>query len=231
MDIALERVRCGHGGFELSADLTVPGGAAVAVIGPSGGGKSTLIDVLSGGIQPRTGRVCFGGEDYSHAPPAARPLSVIFQAHNLFPHLTAAENVALGIAPVARPGRAALAAAEAALAEVGLDGLGARRPPELSGGQQSRVALARTLARDRPILLLDEPFAALGPALRGEMIALVNRLRLARGFTVVMVTHAPEDARALADLTVFVDAGQAESPRPTEALWAKPTPALAAYLG
>ncbi|MBD3624730.1 MAG: ATP-binding cassette domain-containing protein, partial [Rhodobacteraceae bacterium] len=129
------------------------------------------------------------------------------------------------------PDRADLAAAEDALRQVGLEGLGARRPGALSGGQQSRAALARVLLRDRPVLLLDEPFAALGPALRAEMLALVAKLRAEHGMTLLMVTHAPQDARLIADSVIFVDGGRAQAPRPVAGVLDTPSPEVAAYLG
>jgi thiamine transport system ATP-binding protein len=117
------------------------------------------------------------------------------------------------------------------LERVGLDGYGARRPAGLSGGQQSRVALARAMLRDRALWLLDEPFAALGPGLRQEMLALVSQMADAAGATVLMVTHDPDDAMRFADQTVFVADGIARAPVPTKALLADPADALRAYLG
>ena len=118
-----------------------------------------------------------------------------------------------------------------ALAEVGLEGLGARRPAELSGGQRQRVAIARALLRDRPVLLLDEPFAALGPAQRAEMLELIARLRVERSLTVVMVTHSPDDAaRAGGGLSIVAD-GRVSAPQNAADLLANPPPELAAYLG
>jgi thiamine transport system ATP-binding protein len=118
-----------------------------------------------------------------------------------------------------------------ALARVGLEGLDTRRPAELSGGQQSRVALARTLIRARPLLLLDEPFAALGPALKAEMLALVARIAEETGATLLMVSHDVTDARAICDQTVLVAEGVAHAPRATGPLLDDPPPGLRAYLG
>lgn len=231
LDIRLDQVVVERPGFRLEADLAVPSGAAVAVIGPSGSGKTTLLDLVAGFVTPASGTVRLEGRDVTRDGPATRPVSMVFQDNNLFPHLTVAQNVALGLKPVARPDRAALAAAEDALRQVGLEGLGARRPGALSGGQQSRAALARVLLRDRPVLLLDEPFAALGPALRAEMLGLVAKLRAEHGMTLLMVTHTPQDARLIADSVIFVDGGRAQAPRPVAEVLDEPTPEVAAYLG
>jgi thiamine transport system ATP-binding protein len=158
-------------------------------------------------------------------------VTLLFQEHNLFAHLTAAQNVGLGLRPNLRLSREERDAVAAALAEVGLAGLGARLPGQLSGGQRQRVALARALLRNRPVLMLDEPFAALGPGLRAEMLDLVDRIRAEQGATLLMVTHDPADARRIAPQTVLVADGCAEGPLPTEALLADPPPALRDYLG
>jgi len=220
-----------QGDFALAADLNVPEGARVAVLGPSGGGKSTLIGLIAGFFRPGAGRVLWQGQDITAAPPGDRPLAVLFQDNNLFPHLTAAQNVGLGIAPRLRLTGEQSERVEAALARVGLGSLGDRRPAQLSGGQQSRVALARVLVQDRPLLLLDEPFAALGPALKAEMLDLLSGLLDGTGATLLMVTHDPGDARHLCPLTVLVADGQAHPPVATDRLLADPPPALAAYLG
>ncbi|NBO20878.1 MAG: ATP-binding cassette domain-containing protein, partial [Rhodobacteraceae bacterium] len=116
-------------------------------------------------------------------------------------------------------------------ARVGLEGFGARRPGALSGGQLARAALARVLLMARPVVLLDEPFAALGPALRAEMLALTRAVVAETGASLLMVTHDVGDARALGDLAVFVEGGVAHPPKPVDALLDTPPPALAAYLG
>ena len=134
-------------------------------------------------------------------------------------------------ARILRLDRTGWARVEAALDTVDLAGLGPRRPSQLSGGQRQRVALARALLRARPILLLDEPFAALGPALRAEMLDLVARLRAEQNATLLLVTHAPEDARRIAGAVVLVDGHRAHPPVPTEPFFANPSPELRAYLG
>ena len=232
MGLTLERVTARfEDGFVLSADLTVPAGARVAVLGASGSGKSTLLSLIAGFLAPGTGRVLWDGANLTPLPPGRRPLSILFQDQNLFPHLTAARNVGLGLRPDLRIGRSVWQRGEAALAEVGLAGPGGRLPASLSGGQQGRVALARTLLRGRPLLLLDEAFAALGPALKDEMLDLLAALAAREGTTVLMVTHDPDDARRFAQLGIVLDAGRAAPPAPMDALLADPPPALAAWLG
>jgi thiamine transport system ATP-binding protein len=217
-------------GFHLAADFSVPEGARVAVIGPSGAGKSTLLGAIAGFVAHR-GQIRWQGQPIHTLPPARRPLSILFQDHNLLPHLSAFDNAALGLDPRLRLDAAQRARVTAALHAVGLDGLEQRRPGQLSGGQVGRVALARVLLRDRRLLLLDEPFSALGPGLKAGMLDLVAGLCDQRGLTLLMVTHDPADARRLCPQTVVVAEGRAAPPVDTTALLAAPPPALRAYLG
>ena len=156
---------------------------------------------------------------------------MLFQDGNLFPHLDVAQNVGLGIRPDLKLDAAERARVAEAIARVGLEGLAGRKPAALSGGQQSRAALARVLVQNRPLLLLDEPFAALGPALKVEMLDLVAALVRDAGATLLMVSHDPADARRIADEVILVEAGRAHPPQPTAALLDNPPPALRAYLG
>lgn len=227
--LRLEHLDLRQDDFRLQADLTVPVGARVAVIGPSGAGKSTLLMAAAGFFAPVAGRVLWDGQDLTGMAPGDRPLSILFQDQNLFPHLTLAQNLGLGLRADLRLDAGQRARVEEALQRVGLAGMGARKPAQLSGGQIGRAALARALLRERPLLLLDEPFAALGPALKAEMLDLVAEL--ADGATVLMVTHDPADARRFADQTILVANGIAHAPRPTAELFADPPPALRAYLG
>lgn len=229
--LTLDKLLITQGDFRLSADFSVPTGQRVALIGPSGAGKSTLLSVIAGFFAPTAGRVLWQGQDITQTAPGVRPLSILFQDQNLFPHLSVAQNLGLGLNPKLRLSRAEHAQIEAALARTGLAGLGPRRPAELSGGQQSRVALARCLLRARPLLLLDEPFAALGPALKADMLALVAEIATEQGTTVLMVSHDPADARALCPQTVLVAEGVAHPPQPTADLLTNPPAALKAYLG
>ncbi len=229
--LTLEALDIRQDAFRLTADFSVETGARVAVVGPSGAGKSTLLSVISGFFAPVSGRVLWNGNDITNAAPGDRPLSIVFQDNNLFPHLTAFQNVALGIRPSLRLTTVETGRVRDALARVGLTGMEDRKPAALSGGQQSRVTLARVLVRGRPLILLDEPFAALGPALRVEMLDLVADLAGAEGATLLMVTHHPADALRIADQTILVAEGVAAAPAPTRALFDDPPQVLRDYLG
>ncbi len=198
--------------------LRVEKGALCAVIGPSGGGKTTLLHAIAG-FEPVTGgRLAFEGHSLLGLPPAARPVTLLFQDHNLFPHLSAFDNVALGVSPGLMLDQAARGAVSEALAAVDLAEEAPRRPGELSGGQRQRVALARALVMRRPLLLLDEPFAALDPGLRKAMIALTDRLRRAHGLTVLMTLHTPLDVLGVADQVAFVAEGGVRDEGPAETM-------------
>lgn len=229
--LEMRDVRLQQGDFELRANWAIEAGARVSIIGPSGGGKSTLLDVIGGFLTPSSGQVIMAGQDQRGVTPGERPLSLLFQENNLFPHLSIFDNVALGLDPSLRRARKRRTEIEAALAETGLAGLSLRRPDALSGGQRQRAALARTLLRKRPILALDEPFAALGPALRAEMLELVTSLADRHETTVLMVSHSPEDAKALGGALIFVEDGLAHPPLPMETALGNPTKGLRAYLG
>ncbi len=229
--LTLEGVEYTRDEFSLQADFAIETGARVAVIGPSGGGKSTLLNLVAGFLTPAKGRVLWDGIDMAAAPPGARPISILFQDNNLFPHLTVAQNVGLGLRPDLRLTQAQKAQVEAVLTRVDLAGYGGRKPAALSGGQMSRVALARMLLRAKPLLLLDEPFAALGPALRDEMLDLVADLVAETGATLLMISHNPEDAKRIAQSVVLVGDGQAHAPVETGEIFANPPEALRDYLG
>ncbi|WP_424977231.1 ATP-binding cassette domain-containing protein [Leisingera sp. S232] len=229
--LKLENCRIINGGFAVEADLAVAPGVCAAVIGPSGAGKSTLIEAIAGFLPVSRGGISWNGADLTAAPPGKRPIAMLFQDGNLFPHLTVAQNVALGIHASLRLADAERRQVEEALARVGLGDMGDRKPAALSGGQQSRVALARVLVQGRDLLLLDEPFAALGPALKAEMLDLVAELARESGATVLMVSHDPNDARRIADQVVLVADGRAHAPQQTTQMLDNPPPALRAYLG
>ena len=185
-------------------DMTAAPGEITAISGASGSGKSTLLDLLAGFLSPLSGRIDLDGRDLVPLPPEARPVSLLLQSDNLFDHLSAARNVALGL-----PARAdATRAIAVALEEVGLAGLGQQTAATLSGGQKQRVALARTLVRNRPVVLLDEPFSALDDATRASTRELVKTLTLAHGWHTILVSHHMDDIEALASRRYLLDAGR-----------------------
>lgn len=229
--LELDGVTLARGAFRLRADLSVPAGARIAVMGPSGAGKSTLIEAIAGFTDLTAGQIRWSGRDMSRDAPGDRPIAMLFQDGNLFPHLTLWQNVGLGISPRLRLKPQDRTRIEEAMARVGLSGMGTRRPADLSGGQRSRAALARVLVQNRPVLLLDEPFAALGPAMRADMLDLVEELAQETGATLLMITHDPADARRITPLSVLVSDGAAHAPADTHSLLDNPPPALQAYLG
>ncbi|WP_298916659.1 thiamine ABC transporter ATP-binding protein [uncultured Roseobacter sp.] len=229
--LKLEDVVMSQGNFALKADFSVEPGRKTAVIGPSGAGKSTLLGAIGGFLPLRGGKLWWQKRNITHAAPGERPIAMLFQDNNLFPHLSIARNIGLGIRPDLKLSASDQDRIGKALERVGLREMVDRKPGELSGGQQSRAALARVLVQNRPVILLDEPFAALGPALRHEMLDLVHDLSNETGATLLMVTHDPQDVRRIADDVIFVEGGRAEAPQPAAALLENPPPALRAYLG
>ena len=229
--LRLEGIQLRQGDFVLAADLEVGSGNVVAVMGPSGEGKSTLLAAIAGFVRPTAGRIWWNGVDLTGMHPGDRPISVLFQDNNLFPHLTVMQNLALAIRPTGRVSQAEGQRIEDVLAQVGLQGFGPRKPGAMSGGQQSRAALARVLLSDRPLVLLDEPFAALGPGLKAEMLDLTAQMLAGPGRCLIMVSHDPADAARIADQVIAVEAGRAAPPMPVAAFMANPPPGMRAYLG
>ncbi|MQX96657.1 thiamine ABC transporter ATP-binding protein [Sinorhizobium medicae] len=230
--LALRGVEISFDATTLAFDCTIAAGGIVAVAGASGSGKSTLFNVIAGFEPPDRGEVRIFGEEMAGRPPAERPVSVIFQEHNLFAHLDVATNVGFGISAALRLGAAERMKVEDALSRVGLAGFGSRLPPTLSGGERQRVALARAFVRHRPILLLDEPFAALDPGLRTEMRSLIRDLHQEEGNTILMITHHPDDVRALAESVIFLDQGRIIAHDETARFFeGRDIPAISRFLG
>ncbi|MVS99963.1 ATP-binding cassette domain-containing protein [Devosia marina] len=184
-------------------------GEVTAISGASGSGKSTLLDLLAGFIAPVSGMLTLDGEDLLSLPPEARPVSLLLQADNLFEHLSAEENAALGL-PRGTPKPTGQQLVAQALAEVGLAGFDTKQAANLSGGQKQRVALARTLLRDRPVLLLDEPFSALDDETRRTTRELVGALTRRHNWHTVLVSHHADDIAALASAHYRIVAGRLE---------------------
>ena len=208
LGVSLEAARITREGFDASFTLDIPARRITALIGPSGAGKTTILNLIAGFEVPDSGRIVIARRDVGATPARLRPVSMIFQDHNLFAHLDAWTNVALGVSPGLRLDDGERRRIAHAFDRVGLAGLEGRLPGELSGGERQRVAIARALVRDKPVLLLDEPFAALGPALARDMADLIAGIHAERAMTVVFVTHTPADARRLAGHAAFVAAGR-----------------------
>ena len=200
-------------GFRLTMDFTVLPASITAVLGPSGAGKSTLLNIIAGFENLNAGRLTLDGADHTRTTPKQRPVSLVFQDNNTFAHMTARNNVALGVSPSLRLNSPQWQGVDDALSKVDIAHLAHRKPGEMSGGERQRIALARVLVRQKPILLLDEAFAALGPSLRVEMLQLVKTLKAEQHLTVLMVTHLLEDAMAIADHVMFVAEGIVGSPK------------------
>ena len=216
----------------MSFDAHMDAATITAVIGPSGAGKSTLLNIIAGFERPDSGQVLIGGTDVTSADPAERPVSFVFQENNLFSHLSVAINVALGIRTKLTADPADRQQVTDALNRVGLTGFEERMPGTLSGGERQRVAIARALVRRKPVLLLDEPFAALGPRLRRDMLILVKQLQAETGMTLLLVTHHPDDAVGIADRILFLSEGKTvASGAATEFLQRSDVPGLEDYLG
>ena len=230
--IRLDQVAFRYEDMHMLFDADFASGSITAIIGPSGAGKSTLLNLVAGFETALSGRVLIDDHDVTALAPDERPVSMIFQDHNVFAHLDLWQNVAIGVAPSLKLSDAEGSRVDAALDEVGLGGLRHRKPGEVSGGERQRVAIARALVRDKPVLLLDEPFAALGPALRRGMLDLVKAMQRRRKLTVLMVSHQPEDAVYAASHTAYLEAGHIVALRPTAELFAaRDVPGLRDYLG
>ncbi|EKY3231378.1 thiamine ABC transporter ATP-binding protein ThiQ [Cronobacter malonaticus] len=190
----------------------------VAVLGPSGAGKSTLLNLIAGFLAPASGTLVINGADHTRTPPSKRPVSMLFQENNLFNHLTVRQNIALGLSPGLRLNAQQKRQVEAIADNMAIGDLLERLPGALSGGQRQRAALARCLVRKRPVLLLDEPFSALDPALRQEMLTLLEKLCEEEGTTLLMVSHSVEDAARIAARSLVVVEGRIVWDGPTAQL-------------
>ena len=188
--------------------MEVRRGERVAVLGPSGAGKSTLLNLLAGFLPPASGALWLNGADHTRTPPSARPVSMLFQENNLFTHLTVRQNIGLGLHPGLKLSAAQREETEEIARQMAISDLLDRLPGALSGGQRQRAALARCLVRRQPILLLDEPFSALDPALRQEMLTLLERICDEQNLTLLMVSHSVEDAARIAPRSIVVVDGR-----------------------
>lgn len=200
----------------ISANLSLESNKIYAIIGPSGAGKSTFLNLISGFSEISSGSILWNEKEISDLPPSKRNISILFQDNNLFPHLSVWRNLALAVSHWPKISNDDEAKLHSVISEVGIRGLENRKPSQLSGGQQSRVALARVLLQKNKILLLDEPFAALGPSLKDQMLELIEKIARNRGLLVLMVTHDPADANKIASETIVVKNNKVHPPLNTD---------------
>lgn len=231
--IELKQVQCQLGQQQFTYDMQLPMGQIVAVMGPSGAGKSTLLNLLAGFVEVdnKSASITIDGQPIHQLNPAQRPVASLFQEHNLFAHMTVFNNLALGIRSSLKLSKPEQQQVDDALSQVGLAGFSDRLPRQLSGGQRQRVALGRAIVRRKPLLLLDEPFSALDPALRQEMAALLKALKQQHGLSVLLVTHEPKDALNLADKVVFIHQGKVHWQGDGNTFMQQTDPLIKAYLG
>lgn len=217
-------------------DLTVSDGAFVAILGPSGCGKTTLLRLLAGFERPDGGTIAIGGEIVSapglHLPAERRRLGMVFQSYALWPHMDVAANVGYSLKAAGVGGAERADAVAGALKAVGMEALAERRPQDLSGGQRQRVALARCLAQEPRLVLLDEPLANLDVHLRDQMQAEFAAFHAKTGATMIYVTHDQAEALALADMVVVLDRGRIQQVASPRRLYSEPaTPMVAEFIG
>ena len=212
MAIAVRQVTKRFGSFVAldNVSVAIPSGSLTALLGPSGSGKSTLLRVIAGLEQPDEGDVAILGEDATALPPQKRGVGFVFQHYAAFKHLTVWDNIAFGLEIRKRPKAEIKARVVELLSLVQLEGLAERYPSQLSGGQRQRMALARALAVEPKVLLLDEPFGALDARVRKELRAWLRRLHDDVHVTTVLVTHDQEEAMEVADRVVLMNEGRIE---------------------
>jgi sulfate transport system ATP-binding protein len=212
MAIAAESVTKRFGEFTALDEVSVevPTGSLTALLGPSGSGKSTLLRVISGLERPDAGRVLIEGADMTRRPPQQRGVGFVFQHYAAFKHMTVWDNVAFGLKVRKRPRAEIRDRVGELLNLVQLAGFAKRYPAQLSGGQRQRMALARALAVEPTVLLLDEPFGALDARVRKELRAWLRRLHEDVNVTTIFVTHDQEEAMEIADQIVLMNAGRVE---------------------
>ena len=213
-------------------DFVVPDGSLTALLGPSGSGKSTLLRTIAGLDQPDSGTITIGGQDVTGLPPQRRGIGFVFQHYAAFKHLTVRDNVAYGLKIRKRPKAEIKEKVDNLLEVVGLAGFQGRYPNQLSGGQRQRMALARALAIDPQVLLLDEPFGALDAKVREDLRAWLRRLHDEVHVTTVLVTHDQAEALDVADRIAVLNKGRIEQiGSPTEVYDSPANPFVMTFLG
>ncbi len=205
------------------ASLAIYRGEILTLLGPSGGGKTTLLNLVAGFLIPDSGRIEIAGQSVTHVPPYRREIGVLFQNYALFPHMSVAANVAYGLRMRRLPRPQIARKVAETLALVRLVGLDNRKPRQLSGGQQQRVALARALAISPQVLLLDEPFSALDKNLRGSMQLELKEIQRRLGVTTIFVTHDQSEALSLSDRIAVLSDGRIRQIGTPAEIYERPT--------
>ncbi len=234
MAIRLSNVSKSYGGQTAlrNVDLEIAEGEFVTLLGPSGCGKTTLLRIIAGFVEPTTGRVLLDDDDITGVAPNRRGVGLVFQSYALFPHMTVAGNVAFGLRMRRVPKARAAEKVEEVLDLVDLSPLASRYPGQLSGGQQQRVALARVLAVEPRVLLLDEPLAALDRRLRVQMQTELTRLIDRIGITTIFVTHDQDEALTMSDRVAVMDHGEVVQYAPPTEVYDHPsTSFVASFVG
>lgn len=232
--LSLDTVTVSYGAFTALHDLTlnINPGEFFCLLGPSGSGKSTALGVIAGFTDVTRGTVTLDGADITHLAPQKRRMGVVFQSYALFPHMTAEQNIGYALKVRGEPkDRIAMRAAEL-LALVRLEGKADRFPRQMSGGEQQRVAIARSLAIEPQLMLLDEPLSNLDARLREEMRDEIRRIQRETGVTTILVTHDQEEAFGIGDRIAILNKGRLEQiGTPSEIYWSPETPFVAHFIG
>jgi sulfate/thiosulfate transport system ATP-binding protein len=234
MRIEADRISKRFGDFVALDDvsLDVTEGGLTALLGPSGSGKSTLLRIIAGLEEPDAGAIRIAGHDVTHARPQDRGIGFVFQHYAAFAHMSVFDNVAFGLKIRKRSATEVRATVEELLALVGLTQWAKQRPHQLSGGQRQRMALARALAVEPQVLLLDEPFGALDANVRAELRRWLRRLHDEQGVTTVLVTHDQEEAMEVADTIAVMNKGRIEQVGAPREVYDKPaSPFVMGFLG
>ena len=229
--LEIKKLLVKQGNFTLTADLSIEFGDKVAIVGPSGGAKSTLLLTIAGFIEPVSGSIYLNRERFDKKAPSEIPCTMLFQDNNLFPHLNVSENVGLGLKPSLRLNLSERQLVMEALRKMNLETKASSQVSQLSGGQISRVAIARSLLQKKPLLLLDEPFAALGPAQRLKMINHVAAFQRSYNSILLMVTHNPHEAKLIANKVIFIEEGSVSKPQEIKSFFEEPAVNVQRYLG
>eukprot|EP00210_Caulerpa_lentillifera_P008762 g8358.t1 len=229
MTLEVKKVRLPRRAFDLDYTLSVPKGTCMAIMGANGSGKSSLFHLLSGFESPVSGSITFDDVPIHCLPPGERPLTILFQEHNLFDHLTVSENVALGLRGTLYLRVDERDIVQAILEKFHIQHLAHRKPSEVSGGEQQRTALARCILRKKPLLLLDEPFSALDPQSRYDFLKMLKQVHEEYKLTMLVVTHSPQEAMSIAPTAAFLHEGKVIATGRTQEVLMLDHPAVRAF--